>query len=173
MADEMTADTRVVEVLAKHTADVSSYSGDLHGCEGCDWTPPLGVGGVEWPAFYVHQADMLTEARLLNGGDGHHTLEELYEFRMLYNAHAAHRWAVAGLPVVKSWRHHDGEACFGGGWFIVTATLPTGQVTNHYEEQHWELFVVPAVDRAPDWDGHTAQDAAQRLRAALLTGKEA
>lgn len=34
---------------------------------------------------------------------------------------------------MKSWRHHDGEKCFGGGWFIVTTRLPTGQVSNHYQ----------------------------------------
>lgn len=34
--------------------------------------------------------------------------------------------------VHKSYRHADGELCFGGGWFIVMANLPTGQVSNHY-----------------------------------------
>lgn len=99
--------------------------------------------------------------------DGYHTHNELYEYRMLYNAHAASGWLAAGIPVVKSWRHHDGEECFGGGWFIVTAELPTGQVSNHYQAQHWDLFAVPAVDLPPEWDGHTPADAADRLRAAV------
>lgn len=98
--------------------------------------------------------------------DGHHTFDELYEYRMLYNAHAAHGWLAAGIPVVKSWRHSDGEECFGGGWFIVTATLPSGQVSNHYKAEHWELFTVPEVDLPPEYDGHTPQVAAERLRAA-------
>lgn len=34
--------------------------------------------------------------------DGHHTFAELYEYRMLYNAHAAQGWLAAGIPVVKS-----------------------------------------------------------------------
>lgn len=97
--------------------------------------------------------------------DGHHTFDELYEYRMLYNAHAAHGWLAAGIPVVKSWRHSDGEECFGGGWFIVTATLPSGQVSNHYKAEHWELFTVPEVDLPPEYDGHTPQVAAERLRA--------
>lgn len=98
--------------------------------------------------------------------DGHHTFDELYDYRMLYNAHAAHGWLAAGGPVVKSWKHSDGELCFGGGWFIVTATLPTGQVSNHYKAEHWGLFAVPEVDLPPEYDGHTPQDAAERLRAA-------
>lgn len=96
--------------------------------------------------------------------DGHHTFDELYFYRMLYNAHAAHGWLAQGIPVVKSWRHADGEECFGGGWFIVTATLPAGQVSNHYESKHWGLFKVPEVDLPPEWDGHTPEDATARLR---------
>ncbi|QIK64557.1 hypothetical protein G7068_16040 [Leucobacter viscericola] len=98
--------------------------------------------------------------------DGHHTFDELYDYRMLYNAHAATGWLTAGIPVVKSWKHSDGEPCFGVGWFIVTATLPTGQVSNHYRAEHWDLFAVPEAELPPEYDGHTPQDAAERLRIA-------
>jgi hypothetical protein len=101
--------------------------------------------------------------------DGYHTHRELYEYRMLYNAHAARGWLASGYPVVKSWRHSDGERCFGGGWFIVVASLPTGQVSNHYSEEHWSLFDVPEVARPPEYDGHTPADAAERLRCALAS----
>jgi hypothetical protein len=101
--------------------------------------------------------------------DGYHTFAELYEYRMLYNAHAAEGWAQQG-KAVKSWRHSDGEECFGGGWFVVTVDLyPHGQVSNHYPAADWDLFHVPEVATAPEWDGHTPADAAQRLRAALTT----
>jgi len=33
-----------------------------------------------------------------------------------------------------------GEYCFGGGWFLVVAVLPTGQISNHYELKHWDLL---------------------------------
>jgi hypothetical protein len=102
-----------------------------------------------------------------NPRDEYHTMRELYEYRMLYNAHAAHGWLAAGIPVVKSRRHHDGELCFGGGWFIVVATLPTGQVSNHYKDDHWSLFDVPEVELPPEYDGHTPQVAADRLLSAL------
>lgn len=99
--------------------------------------------------------------------DGYHTHNELYEYRMLYHAHAVRHWLALGYPVTKSWNHSDGEPCFGGGWFIVTAQLPTGQVSNHYKADDWKLFDVPEVERPDEWDGHTPQEAADRIRAAL------
>lgn len=99
--------------------------------------------------------------------DGYHTHNELYEYRMLYHAHAVRHWLACGYPVTKSWNHADGEPCFGGGWFIVTAQLPAGQVSNHYAAKDWTLFEVPEVERPTEWDGHTAQEAAARIRTAL------
>lgn len=100
-------------------------------------------------------------------GDEYHSLDELYEYRMLYNAHAALGWIARGIPVVKSWNHSDGEPCFGGGWFVVVASLPTGQVSNHYKADYWNLFDIQEVPLPPEYDGHTPAEAAQRLRAAL------
>lgn len=101
-----------------------------------------------------------------NASDGYHTHAELYDYRMLYNAHAAAGWLDAGYRVVKSWKHSDGELCFGGGWFVVCAELPTGQVTNHYEAKHWDLFVIPE-ETPPVYDGHSPTDASHRLRQSL------
>lgn len=117
-------------------------------------------------------APHLRAAWVAEASDGYHTFTELYEYRMLYNAHAARGWLSAGIPVVKSWHHSDGEECFGGGWFIVTAQLPTGQVSNHYPAKDWELFDVPCVDLAPEWDGHTPEQAADRLRNHLKGTKQ-
>lgn len=111
--------------------------------------------------------DLEDSIRAGEASDGYHTHNELYEYRMLYNAHAAQGWLAAGIPVVKSWHHSDGEPCFGGGWFIVTATLSTGQVSNHYKAEHWDLFDCPEVDLPPEYDGHTPKIAAQRLRGEL------
>ncbi len=100
--------------------------------------------------------------------DGYHTFDELYEFRLLLHAHAARAWIKQGWPVFRSWRHSDGQPCFGGGWFIVTAELPTGQISNHYPAEDWPLFSdVDEVENAPEWDGHTTSDVATRLREAL------
>src|SRR5688572_17729459 len=71
--------------------------------------------------------------------DGYHTFDELYKFRMLYNAVLFNAWGIEGEnDVHKSWYHSDGELAFGGGWFIVVAELPTGQISQHYEEKYWD-----------------------------------
>lgn len=99
-----------------------------------------------------------------NPRDEYHTMDELYEYRMLYNALWVNELARHGdVPVCKSWFHSDGEECFGGGWFIVVAELPTGQVSNHYKAEHWDIFRVPAVNRPPEYDGHTPEVAADRM----------
>lgn len=93
--------------------------------------------------------------------DGYHTFNELYYYRMLYNA--AFFNLLPKEWVYKSKRHHTGEECFGGGWFIVMANLPTGQISNHYELKDWDLFQIPEKEFADEWDGHTPQEAAERL----------
>lgn len=103
--------------------------------------------------------------------DGYHTFNELYYYRMLYNA--AFFNLLPKELVHKSKRHHDGKECFGGGWFIVMANLPTGQISNHYELKDWDLFQIPEKDTADEWDGHTPQEAAERIHKYLLeTQKE-
>lgn len=125
--------------------------------------------------------------------DGYHTFGELYEFCKMYNAALFNEWAkdyngrlepykdadITKLhpeiqvllknskpkyDVHKSWEHHDGELCFGGGWFIVVAMLPTGQISNHYKSQDWDLFKIPEVEKAKyPFDGHTPLDVLGRL----------
>ena len=98
--------------------------------------------------------------------DGYHTFNELYYYRMLYNA--AFFSLLPKEWVHKSKRHHTGEECFGGGWFIVMAQLPTGQISNHYELKDWDLFHVQEKEIADEWDGHSPQEAADRLHKYLL-----
>lgn len=100
--------------------------------------------------------------------DGYHTFNELYEFRKVFNAALFNEWAIQDkYNVHKSVRHYDGEYCFGedSGWFIVVAILPTGQISNHYERKDWDLFKIPAKDRAMfEFDGHTAKDVLERMK---------
>ena len=100
--------------------------------------------------------------------DGYHSFKELYDFRKVYNAHLFNEWAKqdsgAKYDVHKSIRHHDGELCFGGGWFVVVAILPAGQITNHYEMKDWDLFKVAIVEKAKyEFDGHDSKDVLFRL----------
>lgn len=101
--------------------------------------------------------------------DGYHTFGELYEYRKLYNAVFFNELAKKGeTPVCKSKRHSDGELCFGGGWFIVMAELPTGQISNHYKLRDWDLFKIPERETGFEYDGHSPSDASSRLKNYLL-----
>lgn len=92
--------------------------------------------------------------------DGYHTFNGLYYQRMvlfaaLVNAHKDKAW--------KSWKHEDGELCFGGDWFIVGIDTPEGSYTYHYEEKDWELFDCVELPVAKHWDGHTEDDVTRLL----------
>lgn len=92
--------------------------------------------------------------------DGFHTFNGLYEQRMilfaaLVKAYKDRSW--------KSYRHEDGEYCFGGGWFIVGIDTPEGSYTYHYENKYWNMFDCVDLARAKHWDGHTEADAETRL----------
>lgn len=107
--------------------------------------------------------------------DGYHTFDELYEFRKVYNAALFNEWGkdydfAKGIDtrqyeVHKSKKHNDRELCFGGGWFIVVAILPDGQISNHYKMEDWDLFKIPEFECALyPFDGHTGQDVINRLK---------
>lgn len=103
--------------------------------------------------------------------DGFHTINEYFEQRKLYNAALFYEWTTYDYAgpvddVHKSRLHHDGTVPFDNdpSWFIVSAQLPTGQISNHYRLDDWDLFDIPERDRAAEFDGHTAADTADRLR---------
>jgi hypothetical protein len=108
------------------------------------------------------QAPVVSE----NTSDGYHTFKELYEYRKAYNIALFNEWAANGkCSVHKSWRHNDGELCFGGDWFIVVAVLPQGQISNHYEAKDWDLFQIQETEKALfEFDGHTGINVIERLK---------
>lgn len=120
--------------------------------------------------------------------DSYHTFNELYEIRLAYNVALFNEWAANCIQVTevkkkgedliyrkieptqvkynvhKSWRHYEGDLCFGGDWFIVVANLPTGQISNHYHKTHWDKFKIPEVEKALyPFDGHSTKDVIERL----------
>lgn len=99
--------------------------------------------------------------------DGYHTYRELYEFRKHYNAALFNEWSKLNkYDVHKSKRHYEGEECFGGGWFIVVAILPAGQISNHYKMEDWDLFNIPDFEKALfQYDGHSGKHVLHRLGA--------
>lgn len=100
--------------------------------------------------------------------DGNHTFAELYNYRKLYNALLFNMWSNEGMyKVHKSKKHGDGNECFGGGWFIVMATTRFGQISNYYRIADWDLFKCEEREMADEWDGHTPEIVAMRLRRLL------
>lgn len=55
------------------------------------------------------------------------------------------------------------------GMFIVGIDTPDGQATYHYDiDPYWGMFRCKELDRAPEWDGHTPEQAIERI--GKLTG---
>ena len=126
--------------------------------------------GEDYLAVLLHiqqakEMDRLQKEVTEDTSDGYHTFKELYEFRKVYNAALFNEWAKEGkYNVHKSMKHHDGELCFGGFWFIVVAKLPNGQISNHYEIKDWYLFNCMETEKALfEFDGHTPKDVLNRI----------
>ena len=117
------------------------------------------VSDIEQELDRAREEGKITE----DTSDGYHTFKELYEYRKLYNA-GMFNLLPKSFNVHKSKRHSDGKLCFGGDWFIVMATLPTGQISNHYELKDWDLFKCEEREKADEWDGHTPEDVARRIK---------
>lgn len=170
--------TNIEAILADFKKEFIKY--DSPDCED-SFLDAAGDGGrsVLWlkSKLTSFEKEIREEGVTENTSDGYHTFKELYEFRKLYNATLFNEWAngwshgfAVKYDVHKSKKHHDGEKCFGGGWFIVMAQTPSGQISNHYELKDWDLFNVPEKERANEWDGHTAKDVIIRLKS--LSTKE-
>ena len=97
--------------------------------------------------------------------DGYHTFNELYHhravlFSVIVRDHIDSAW--------KSKAHHDGSMY--DGMFIVGIETPSGQATYHCDiDPYWDMFDCKELSRAPEWDGHTPDDAIERI-ATLGTG---
>ena len=93
--------------------------------------------------------------------DGYHTFDELYDhraklFSVIVRDHRELAW--------KSRLHHDGTMY--DGMFIVGVETPEGQATYHYDvDPYWGIFDCEELGRAPEWDGHTPQQAIDRIAA--------
>lgn len=91
--------------------------------------------------------------------DGYHTFNELYHHRaVLFSVIVA----TFGERAWKSKLHADGTMY--EGMFIVGIETPDGQATYHYNvEPYWDMFRCKEIDRAPEWDGHTPDQAIERI----------
>ena len=92
--------------------------------------------------------------------DGYHTFNGLYYQRMILFASLVRAYKDRAW---KSYRHEDGELCFGGGWFIVGIDTPEGSYTYHYENKDFDKFDCVELPRGKHWDGHTEDDVIRLL----------
>lgn len=111
----------------------------------------------DWPE---RLADLI-EPQPITGdtSDGYHTFNELYDhrarlFSVVVRDHREIAW--------KSRLHHDGTMY--DGMFIVGVETPQGQATYHYDiDPYWDIFDCKELVRAPEWDGHTPEQAISRI----------
>lgn len=95
-----------------------------------------------------------------NISDGCHTFGELYDHRAKLFSIICNQDSI----FEKAWKsklHNDGTMF--DGYFIVGINTPKGQTTYHYEMKYWDYFHIKELDKAPEWDGHTANEAIERL----------
>lgn len=140
-------------------------------CLGCGYEHNCGIHGCQIIKEAVRQletvADNLSANRMLlvpdsgigDLSDGYHTFNELYHhravlFSVICNANKDIAW--------KARQHHDGTMY--DGMFIVGIDTPDGQATYHYDvDPYWDLFRVREMEFAPEWDGHTPDQAIERI----------
>ena len=119
-----------------------------------------GVGLLEDVLWEINAQPTITPPPITGDtSDGYHTFNELYHHRaVLFSVVCNERPDIAW----KSKRHHDGTMY--NGMFIVGINTPEGQATYHYDiDPYWELFHVKELEYAPEWDGHTPDEAIRRI----------
>lgn len=102
---------------------------------------------------------MLEHCDYGNISDGYHTFNELYHHRaVLFSVIVSCYKNIAW----KSRKHSDGTMY--NNMFIVGIDTPRGQATYHYNiDPYWDIFDCKELDFAPEWDGHTPDEAIERI----------
>lgn len=110
--------------------------------------------------FRRNMNSMLNNDNCENVSDGYHTFAELYHHRAVLTAALFNECALSAW---KSKLHADGT--MDEGYFITGMETGYGQVTYHYPLKYWDMFNVVELVRAPEWDGHTPEEAIARIAA--------
>ena len=112
--------------------------------------------------------EVYAEGETMSVSDGYHTFDELYEHRItLFIAlcKAIATFDLLNPPTIwRSKLHSDGSSF--DGWFILGMNKVAGrQVTYHLPLSKWEdTGFAETLEKAPEWDGHTANDVLNRLK---------
>lgn len=152
--DERREVARELRRTASHSLDGYSFQRSVEG------TVFGTIGDRSWRETLNRLADLI-EPEPVSGetSDGYHTFNELYHHRaLLFSV------IVRNYPELcwKSKRHHDGDMY--DGMFIVGINTPDGQASYHYDiEPYWDMFDCEELEFAPEWDGHTPDQAIERI----------
>lgn len=148
--------TLIAKLGAMSTAKRAEYGGSTEESEVIDQA----ASTIRDMKNELDKRPEIPETGIGDFSDGSHTFNQLYYQRMMLFAalvklHSARAW--------KSYRHEDGELCFGGGWFIVGIDTPEGSYTYHYQNKDFDLFKCQELPTAKHWDGHTEEDVVRLL----------
>ena len=129
----------------------------------CDMALAVGLTREEDPSAWTlanRLADLIEPQPIIGDtSDGYHTFNELYDhraklFSVIVRCFKDRAW--------KSKLHHDGTMY--EGMFIVGIETSQGQATYHYDiDPYWNVFDCKELARAPEWDGHTPEQAISRI----------
>lgn len=118
--------------------------------------------------FLKNASDTLLHYNIEDVSDGYHTYKELYHHRALLFR------VICGMFPDRAWKSlkHDDDKNnpMYDGMFIIGIETPKGQATYHYDiDPYWNIFYfVQEIDHAPIYDGHTPEDAINRLQSLIL-----
>lgn len=96
--------------------------------------------------------------------DTYHSFDDLYDHRCVLSA-ALFR----NVPFTWKAKVHEDGTMFDG-MFIVGVTTPDGDASYHYDLKYYDMFKVPELPHAPLFDGHTPEDALNRIKKYFARG---
>lgn len=93
--------------------------------------------------------------------DVYHTFRQLYNHRTILFALVCNSYPEISW---KSKKHFNEEIdpMFNGD-FIAGINTPLGPATYHIKLKYWNLFKIPELERAYEYDGHNSDDDLKRL----------
>ena len=132
----------------------------------CNYTRKRLLGMIKVIKDQINVKDNIVKHNMGEVSDGYHTFNELYHHRAILFAVICNEYRHLAW---KSLQHHDPSQPMYDGMFIVGISTPMGQATYHYDiDPYWDKFNnIPEYDRAPEWDGHTPEEAIKRIESLM------
>lgn len=138
----------------------------------------IDIGNKENPRLTNFEVEGPEE---MEASDGYHTFNELYEHRITLFIALCRRIVLvdskfplmkvatngSAHQIQKVWKSHlHSDGTVFEGWFVLGISIEKGsQITYHIPVERWvETDFAEALERAPEFDGHTSADVLERLK---------